>query len=220
MPCIAHIDPATRKSSHTNRNCKWVSDLKTDPEAGYKRARKHRPRGKGGKGKNKEKEEDSSEAMNEEDASPDPKEGSAANKSNTFIRKSVGAYHSFLGTPIVRTNKSSLRILNATVPAVPQYVRWSETPCTFDRADHPTIIPKECYALVVSPRIEGYDFSKCLMDGGASLNIMYLETPEKMQLTKEQLKHSATEFHGVVPGKKANSLGGIRIPVLIISAKI
>ncbi|KAK1642302.1 hypothetical protein QYE76_060107 [Lolium multiflorum] len=50
-----------------------------------------------------------------------------------------------------------------------------------------------------SPRIDGYDFSKCLMDGGASLNIMYLETLERMNLTKEQLKHSTTEFHGVVP---------------------
>jgi hypothetical protein len=53
MPCLAHIDPATGKSSHTNRNCKWVNDLKTNPEAGYKQARKHRPRGKGGRGKNK-----------------------------------------------------------------------------------------------------------------------------------------------------------------------
>ncbi|KAK1668192.1 hypothetical protein QYE76_056351 [Lolium multiflorum] len=62
-------------------------------------------------------------------------------------------------------------------------------------------------------RIDGYDFSKCLMDGGASLNIMYLETLERMNLTKEQLKHSNTEFHGMVPGKKANSLGSITLPV-------
>ncbi|KAK1612002.1 hypothetical protein QYE76_035675 [Lolium multiflorum] len=33
-----------------------------------------------------------------------------------------------------------------------------------------------------------------------------------MNLTKEQLKHSTTEFHGVVP-VKANSLGSIRLPV-------
>ncbi|KAK1678325.1 hypothetical protein QYE76_039173 [Lolium multiflorum] len=202
-----------RKSTHTNRNCKWVNDLKNDPEAGYKRARKHRPRGKGGKGKNKDKEEDSSEAMDEDDASPEPKEGTAANKSNPFGKKSVGTYHTFLGTPTVRAKKSALRILNATVPAVPQYVKWSEKACTFDRSDHPAVIPKECYALVVSPRIDGYDFSKCLMDGGASLNIMYLETLEKMNLTKDQLKHSTTEFHGVVPGKKANSLGSIKLPV-------
>ncbi|KAK1609888.1 hypothetical protein QYE76_033561 [Lolium multiflorum] len=185
----------------------------TFQRGGYKRARKHRPRGKGGKGKNKDKEEDSSEAMDEDDASPEPKEGTAANKSNPFGKKSVGTYHTFLGTPTVRAKKSALRILNATVPAVPQYVKWSEKACTFDRSDHPAVIPKECYALVVSPRIDGYDFSKCLMDGGASLNIMYLETLEKMNLTKDQLKHSTTEFHGVVPGKKANSLGSIKLPV-------
>ncbi|KAK1626702.1 hypothetical protein QYE76_001017 [Lolium multiflorum] len=212
MPCLAHLDPVTGKSTHTNRNCKWVNDLKNDPEAGYKRARKHRPRGKGGKGKNKDKEEDSSEAMDEDDNSPDPKVGSAG-KSNPFEKKSVGAYHTFLGTPTVRAAKSATRILNATVPAVPQYVRWSEVPCTFDREDHPAIVPKECYALVVSPRIDGYDFSKCLMDGGASLNIMYLETLERMNLTKEQLKHSNTEFHGMVLGKKANSLANITLPV-------
>ncbi|KAK1652596.1 hypothetical protein QYE76_070401 [Lolium multiflorum] len=87
------------------------------------------------------------------------------------------------------------------------------TPTRQRGTDHPTVVPKECYALVVSPRIDGYDFSKCLMDGGASLNIMYLETLERMNLTKEQLKHSTTDFHGVVPGKKANSLGSIRLPV-------
>ncbi|KAK1698861.1 hypothetical protein QYE76_015558 [Lolium multiflorum] len=170
--------------------------------AGYKRAQKHRLHGKGGKGKNKEKEKDeaSSEAMEENDASPDPKEGSTANKSNSFVKKSAGAYHTFLGTPTARANKSALQIMNATLPAVPQYVKWSENPCTFDGTDHPTVIPKGCYALVVSPRIDGFDFSKCLMDGGASLNIMYLETLEKMDLTKEQLKHSTTEFHGVGPG--------------------
>jgi hypothetical protein len=73
MPCLAHIDPATSKSSHTNHNCKWVNDLKTDPEAGYKRARKHRPRGKGGKGKNKDEDEDSSKAMDEDGTSQNQK---------------------------------------------------------------------------------------------------------------------------------------------------
>ncbi|KAK1620261.1 hypothetical protein QYE76_025778 [Lolium multiflorum] len=114
MPCLAHLDPATGKSTHTNRNCKWVNDLKNDPEAGYKRARKHRPRGKGGKGKNKDKEEDRSKAMDEDDASPEPKEGTAANKSNPFGKKSVGGFHTFLGTPTVRAKKSALRLLNAT----------------------------------------------------------------------------------------------------------
>ena len=64
--------------------------------------------------------------MDEDDASPDPKETSAANKSNPFGKKSAGAYHTFLGAPTVRAKKSALRLLNATVPAVPQYVKWSE----------------------------------------------------------------------------------------------
>src|SRR3954466_9144832 len=81
------------------------------------------------------------------------------------------------------------------LPVVPQYVKWSKSPCVFNRNDHPAIIPKECYALVVSPRIDGYDFSKCLMDGGASLNIMYLETMEKMNRTRENLEHNTVEFH-------------------------
>src|SRR3954463_13700057 len=66
MPCLAHIDPATGKSTHTNRHFKWVNDLKSDPEAGYKRAQKPRPRGKGGKGKKEMKA--AGEDMDEDDA--------------------------------------------------------------------------------------------------------------------------------------------------------
>ncbi|KAK1665187.1 hypothetical protein QYE76_053346 [Lolium multiflorum] len=123
MPCLAHIDLATGKSRHTNRNCRWVNDLKTDLEAGYKHARKNRPCGKGDKGKNKDKDKDNSEAMDEDRASPEPKEGTAANTSNPFVKKSVGAYHTFLGTSTVREKKSALRTLNATLSAVLQYVR-------------------------------------------------------------------------------------------------
>src|SRR4051812_3281222 len=42
---------------------------------------------------------------------------------------------------------------------------------------------------------------------------MYLETLEKMNLTRANLKHNTVEFHGVVPGKKGNSLGCIKLPV-------
>jgi hypothetical protein len=42
---------------------------------------------------------------------------------------------------------------------------------------------------------------------------MYLETLEKMNLTKEQLTHSTLELHGVVPGKMTNSLGSIKLPM-------
>jgi hypothetical protein len=69
------------------------------------------------------------------------------------------------------------------------------------------------YAMVVCPIIHGYEFSKCLMDGGSSLNIMYVETLTKLGLTKTQLRHSAVTFYGVVPGRQAKSLGSITLRV-------
>jgi hypothetical protein len=71
MSCLAHIDPATGKSTHTNLQCEWVSNLKSDPEAGYKHALKHRPRGKGGKGN--AKTEEGTEDMDEDRATSEPK---------------------------------------------------------------------------------------------------------------------------------------------------
>jgi hypothetical protein len=38
MSCFAHQD-TSGKCSHTNRNCKFVNDIKADQEAGYKRNR-------------------------------------------------------------------------------------------------------------------------------------------------------------------------------------
>jgi hypothetical protein len=92
-------------------------------------------------------------------------------------------------------------------------VKWSEKPITWRREDHPELIPKEHYALVVNHMIDGYDFAKCLMDGRANLNIMYLKTLEKMNPLETPLKHSNVEFHGVVMGTKANSLGSITLHV-------
>jgi hypothetical protein len=67
--------------------------------------------------------------------------------------------------------------------------------------------------MVVNPLIKGYEFSKCLMDGGSSLNIMYVETLTKLGLTKTQLRHSVFTSYGVVPGRQAKSLGSITLKV-------
>ena len=69
---------------------------------------------------------------------------------------------------------------------------------------------------MVNPLIDGYEFTKCLMDSGSSLNIMYVETLLKMNLTETQLKHSNVEFYGVVLGRRANSLGSITLPVAFV----
>jgi hypothetical protein len=85
-------------------------------------------------------------------------------------------------------------LLNTTVPKVPQYVKWFEKPILWDRTDHPEIIPPGYYAMVVNPLIEGYEFTKCLMDGSSSLNIMYIQTLQKLGLPETHLKHSKTVF--------------------------
>jgi hypothetical protein len=61
-----------------------------------------------------------------------------------------------------------MRSLNATMPKIGQYVRWSEVPVQWSREDHPEHIPDGYYAMVINPLIQGYEFSKCVMDGDSS----------------------------------------------------
>ena len=115
MPCLVHLD-ANGKATHTNRHCKFVNDLKEDPESGYKRSRKNRPRGKG-KGKKKEEESKDSSDMDED---VDPKHAAKSDdKGKNPFAKKAPVYHTFLGTPTVRQQKTSLRILMATLPQFP-----------------------------------------------------------------------------------------------------
>ena len=59
----------------------------------------------------------------------------------------------------------------------------------------------------------GYKFTKVLIDGGSSINILYYETFRRMGLTGKNLKPSNTVFHGVVPGKSAYPVGKIALEV-------
>jgi hypothetical protein len=61
--------------------------------------------------------------------------------------------------------------------------------------------------------IDGYGFFKVLMDGGSNINILYVETQQRMKLSTAQLKHSNVVFHGVVPGRQGQSLGSITLDV-------
>jgi hypothetical protein len=52
-----------------------------------------------------------------------------------------------------------------------------------------------------------------MMDGGSSLNIMYVHTLRLMGIGVEQLRPSTTSFHGVAPGKRVQPLGQIDLLV-------
>jgi hypothetical protein len=65
----------------------------------------------------------------------------------------------------------------AAEKAPPSFLDWSEDAITFSREDHPNRVPNPGqYLLVVDPVIGNARFSKVLMDGGSSLNILYAHT--------------------------------------------
>jgi hypothetical protein len=97
MPCFAHRD-ASGNSNHTNRNYKFVNDIKADQEAGYKRTRQQRPRRKGKADKEKESKDGSDM---EEDPAPKPVEKAegGTGTGNPYKNTKKGAFHTFLGPP-------------------------------------------------------------------------------------------------------------------------
>jgi hypothetical protein len=102
----------------------------------------------------------------------------------------------------------------AAEKAPPSFLDWSEDAITFSRDDHPNCIPNPSqYPSVVDPVISNSRFSKVLMDGGSSLNILYVHTLRLMGIGLDQLRPSTTPFHGVAPSKRIQPLGQIDLPV-------
>jgi hypothetical protein len=102
----------------------------------------------------------------------------------------------------------------AAKKAPPSFLDWSEDAITFSREDHPNRIPNPGqYPLVVDPVIGNARFSKVLMDGGSSLNILYAHTLHLLGIGLDQLRPSTMSFHGVAPGKRVQTLGQIDLLV-------
>ena len=49
--------------------------------------------------------------------------------------------------------------------------------------------------------------TKVLMDGGSSLNIMYVETLDAMGIDRSHIRPTGAPFHGIMPGKQAMPVG-------------
>jgi hypothetical protein len=89
----------------------------------------------------------------------------------------------FFGGPTIdmsnRQRKRERHEVLAEEKAPPSFLDWSEDAITFSCEDHPNRIPNPGqYPLVVDPVIGNARFSKVLMDGGSSLNILYAQTKE------------------------------------------
>jgi hypothetical protein len=93
-----------------------------------------------------------------------------------------------------------------------EYLKWSEVPITFDHSDHPDFVPKPgWYPLIVCPIIKNAKLNQVLIDGGSSLNILFMQTLNQMGLSRSLLCPSRAPFHGIVPGV-ATTLGQIALP--------
>ena len=57
------------------------------------------------------------------------------------------------------------------------------------------------------------------MDGGSGLNNLYSETLRGMGIPMSKFSESNMRFHGVIPGKKADSLGQITLDVVLGDSK-
>jgi hypothetical protein len=134
------------------------------------------------------------------------------------VYREDGAVNMIFGGPAAyeskRQQKLTRREVLFTEPAVPRYLRWSEAPITFDKADHPDYIPQPGrFPLVVDPIVGTKRLGKVLMDGGSGLNLLYADTLDAMGIPRARLRPSSAPIHGVVPGKQAVPLGQIDLPV-------
>jgi hypothetical protein len=91
-------------------------------------------------------------------------------------------------------------------------LRWSTNKIGFDEEGHPVstravgTIPLLC-----TPTINNITVNRTLIDGGAGLNIIFVEVFEKMQVPYHQLMPTRT-FFGVTEGS-TTPIGQVRLPV-------
>jgi hypothetical protein len=115
-----------------------------------------------------------------------------------------------------RKQKLTAQEVMAVKPATPEYLRWSEVPITFDHGDHPDFITKPGqYLLVVCPIVKDAKLNRVLVDGGSSLNLLFLKNFNHMELSRSLLCTSWAPFHGIVPGAVATLVGQITLPITL-----
>jgi hypothetical protein len=79
----------------------------------------------------------------------------------------------------------------AVSPTTPKYLKWFVVAITFDQSDHLNFIPKSGqYPLIVSLVVNDVKLNRVLIDGGSSLNILFLKTFDQMGLSRSALRLS------------------------------
>jgi hypothetical protein len=158
------------------------------------------------KGKNKNKQEDN--RKKDEDNTED--KGFQQRKGMVAI-----IFSRILGSRSKHQDKLALCSIMAAEPAVPRYLIWSQYPIQFSREYQWTSVGNVgLYPLVLDPTIAGMTVTRVLIDGGAGLNIIFLETLKKMGLDFVGLiTPIGIPFYRIVPDKAAMPLRQITLPI-------
>jgi hypothetical protein len=73
-----------------------------------------------------------------------------------------------------KERKSISRQVNLAItspPATTEYLKWSDQPVRFSRADHPRKVPWPVHSpMVLKAQIGGYDVGRVFMDAGSGIN--------------------------------------------------
>jgi hypothetical protein len=146
---------------------------------------------------------------------PPPPETSSPNGPFQHAKRSinmiVGGLKSSTSRRRYRKDNRKVKLIH-TKPS--QRLHWSKQPITFSKADHWVHIPDPVsYPLVVGPNIDGPLLGQTLIDGGSGLNVILVDTLEKMDFYFKRLTECDKLFLGIVPGKAAYPMGRVSLPV-------
>jgi hypothetical protein len=116
-----------------------------------------------------------------------------------------------------KEQKSISRQVNLAIsspPATTEYLRWSDQPVRFSKADHPRKVPRPGHAsMVLKAQIGGYDIGRVFMDVGSGINLIYTTTLKAMNISLESLKPTDCSFHRIVPGSTNYPPGKVELDV-------
>jgi hypothetical protein len=105
-------------------------------------------------------------------------------------------------------------------PTTLEYLKWSKVPITFDHSDHPNFVPKSgWYPLIVSPIIKDVKLNRVLVDGGSSLNILFLKIFNQMGLPRLALCPNQASFNRIVPSAAVTLVRHITLPMTLGTLK-
>jgi hypothetical protein len=109
--------------------------------------------------------------------------------------------------------------VNAVMQVGPQYMHWFDASITWGREYHLPLMPRPGgYALVLDAIVFSEThtcrFSRMLIDGGSSINLLYHTSMEKLGIPTIQLKPTKLTFHRIMPGYSCTPMGRIKLEVL------